>query len=241
MKACWLMALGLALGMAVLGCGGSGSDDDTGSDTGTGTADGDADGDAGGDTDSDADGDTDGDTDGDSDSDADTDGDADSDMDTDTDTDGDSDCAEWLDSASQLSWQVTPSGGLMGWQPAIDHCDGLTLCGHDDWRLPTIGELRSLIRGCAATQTGGSCGVTDDCLTDNPCYSTACSGGSWLGGPDSGCYWPSEMEGECLGYFSSSFPADMMDKVWIVNFGYGNVVPNDEINDGYARCVRTGS
>ncbi|MDD5306947.1 MAG: DUF1566 domain-containing protein [Deltaproteobacteria bacterium] len=254
MKAgCWLMVLGLALGATALGCGGSGSDDDdTGSDTGTGTADGDtdgdADGDADGDTDSDADSDSDtdadsdadadGDTDGDTDSDTDGDTDSDTDSDTDGDTDADTDCAEeWYDSTSKLSWQVTLSGGEMQWQPAVDHCGGLVLCGHDDWRLPTIGELRSLIRGCPATGTGGTCGVTDGCPSDS-CWSQACYDCSFEGGPDNGCYWPAEIEGDCSYWCWSSSHASDVYKAWYVGFNLGYVDHFDKVNTIYARCVR---
>ncbi|MDD5307586.1 MAG: DUF1566 domain-containing protein [Deltaproteobacteria bacterium] len=234
---CWLLVIGLAFG-----CGGSGSDDDdTGSDTGTGTADGDTDADS--DTDSDTDGDTD--ADGDADADTDTDGDtdsdsdADTDADSDTDTDSDSDCAEWLDSASNLVWQVTPSGGKLEWQPAVDHCDGLTLCGHDGWRLPTINELRSLVRGCPDTQTGGACGVIDGC--DIYCWSMSCAGCSSGGGPDNGCYWPTEIEGACDDfYWSSSSRADSSSYAWHVNFGKGQVDTYATYYTYYARCVRSG-
>jgi hypothetical protein len=53
--------------------------------------------------------------------------------------------AVWYDSTSRLYWEIIPSGGsMMAWQSAIDYCEQLNLSGHDDWRLPTISELRSL-------------------------------------------------------------------------------------------------
>ncbi|MDD5306644.1 MAG: DUF1566 domain-containing protein [Deltaproteobacteria bacterium] len=206
----WLTVLGLMLGMTTLGCGGSGSDDDTGSDTGTGTADADADGDADGDSDADA--------------------------------DGDADCAEeWFDSASNLTWQVTPSGEEMDWQSAVSHCNGLTLCGRDDWRVPTISELRSLVRGCAAIETGGVCGVTDDCLLDSSsCYNyDECHVCGTGGGPDNGCYWPTEIEGDCDGYWSSSC-VPSYSVAWLVYFS-GAVGSVEGSYPYVARCVRSGS
>ncbi len=48
------------------------------------------------------------------------------------------------DSQSQLMWQQSVSGAY-AWAAATTYCDGLTLAGHDDWRLPTVAEGESLI------------------------------------------------------------------------------------------------
>ena len=33
----------------------------------------------------------------------------------------------------------------MTWEAAMSHCEGLTLTGHTDWRLPNREELRSIV------------------------------------------------------------------------------------------------
>ncbi|MFC1507351.1 DUF1566 domain-containing protein [Thermoproteota archaeon] len=43
-----------------------------------------------------------------------------------------------------LMWQQDP-GGKMTWEEAVSGADTFTLAGYDDWRLPTIKELYSLI------------------------------------------------------------------------------------------------
>ena len=165
------------------------------------------------------------------------------DDDDDSGSDDDDDDASgdtWTDSSSGLTWQVEPFSDYLNWEEAISYCENLSLDG-GDWRLPTISELRSLIRGCDATELGGSCGVTDGC-TDFDCYSEACDGCDYLGGPGSGgAYWPDGMSGEVSWYWSSSPVADGDNHAWgvdfvngLVNYGYADYYGYD----GYARCVR---
>jgi len=152
----------------------------------------------------------------------------------------------WIDSVSGLTWQVSPTGGTMNWRAAKSHCENLGLGG---WRLPTISELRSLIRGCLATQKGGACGVTDSCLSRKNCQSSVCDGCSSKGGPGpGGAYWPPnwppEISGDVSWYWSSSEIPDndfvlIGLEAWTVHF-YGGDVRDHFTGDDYylARCVR---
>ena len=49
------------------------------------------------------------------------------------------------DSITKLQWQDNAVGDTMEWQEAITHCEGLSLSGYSDWRLPNINELRSIV------------------------------------------------------------------------------------------------
>jgi len=151
------------------------------------------------------------------------------------------------DPNSGLMWQVEPTGGPMMWSfgdddtsgdnTAISHCPDISLGGYSDWRLPTISELRSLIRGCDDTETSGFCFVTDECL-EEACRNDLCNGCSNGGGPAGGCYWPSQMQGACNWYWSSSavFAYDYL--AWVVDFYNGYVDYNIYYSFYFVRCVR---
>jgi len=201
--------------------------------------------------------DSDTDTDSDSDSDADSDSDTDSDTDTDTDTDTDSDTESesetesateppfcvgagvWFDAVTGLCWQDPPATSELPWAAAIAHCEALVLEGYDDWRLPSISELRSLILDCPSTVTGGVCGVTDSC-TEISCWSApTCS--SWCtegAGPGlAGCYWPAVLEGSCEDWYWSSSEVSTTE-AWVIAFAVASIGNWGKGNDVGIRCVR---
>jgi len=146
---------------------------------------------------------------------------------------------EWTDPTSGLTWQVEPTGGTMSWSDAKAHCNWLSLYG-EGWHLPTVGEFRTLIRGCPGTITGGSCSVTDDCLHLSCNNYGGCFDCSKNGGPADGCYWPDEMQGTC-GYYWSKSMVNIDLGVWGVGFDYGDFDNFDNVEVYYelhVRCVR---
>ena len=61
-----------------------------------------------------------------------------------------------LDRATGLIWQHADSGKALDWQHALAFCQDLSLAGHDDWRLPDVKELQSIVdysRGPTSTGT----------------------------------------------------------------------------------------
>ncbi len=49
------------------------------------------------------------------------------------------------DSATGLMWQQGTSATKMTWQAALEYAEGLSLADYDDWRLPTLKELGSIV------------------------------------------------------------------------------------------------
>jgi hypothetical protein len=145
------------------------------------------------------------------------------------------------DPTSGLTWQVTPTGGAMNWSNAQAHCTGLSLAG-GGWHLPTISELRTLIRGCPGTVTGGACELTDACLDRSCADAGGCTDCVYDKGPTGGCYWPDNLQGNCDWYWSSSPVEDSVYYAWGVGFDSGYVyryyVDGYIGHDGHVRCVR---
>ena len=124
------------------------------------------------------------------------------------------------------------SSEYMGWNAAVSYCNNLTECGYSDWRLPNINELRTLIKNCSGTVTGGSCGVTDSCLSSSCWNEDSCWSCSY---DDSGKY---SKLGDTYWFWSSSVLSDNSDNAWNVSFDHGDV-SNDYVgNYYYVRCVR---
>ena len=128
---------------------------------------------------------------------------------------------------STLSWSKK-APNYMFWGDAINYCKNLNEDGHDDWHLPTISELRTLIQNCPTIQTGGECKVTDSCLSYE-CWSKVCS--SCVGGHSK--------LGDTNSFWSSSLLLDKYsDEAWFVNFSDGYVHWSHKTVYLYVRCVR---
>jgi hypothetical protein len=152
--------------------------------------------------------------------------------------DADTCAGGWYDPSSGLCWEDPPERIGRSWDDAVAYCDGLALGGRDDWFLPTIDELRSLIRNCPATETGGSCNVTAACLGPG-CRNVECSGCAYGEGPG-GAYWPAELHGFASWYWSSSRFTGDAPNAWHVDFD-GAYVHREHISALFqARCVRPG-
>jgi len=169
----------------------------------------------------------------------------------------------WCDADTGLCWQDPQKdayeqgkGGVTSFD-AQRYCEELVLGGYEDWRLPGIKELRSIILGNEFTQENGSCYIEEGSsmngqplLTHIPCLGKPTP----LTGPgEGGCYWRTELTGTCnnvdpassthyLEFWSRTRAADDPDQ-WAayVFFDTASVGYNHSLSLGEVRCVRDGS
>ena len=161
-----------------------------------------------------------------------------SDADADTISDADKGKCQTIDG---IMWS-SHSEDAMNWYDAVKYCKKLNECGHSDWYLPTIDELRTLVTGCQHIETGGDCAVTESCLSFEDCWSYVCK-------CDVTDYDPCSKLGECdseIMLWSSSTQSDFPDYAWYISFFYGDVYNTYKMHDAYnyaikyyAQCARS--
>lgn len=115
------------------------------------------------------------------------------------------------DSTTGLMWQAG-EGGTNSWESAIAYAEGLSLAGHDDWRLPSIKELFSIV----------------DITRSSPAIDTALFPGV------------SAVQGENL-YWSSTVNFNRPDEPWYVDFRFGLTSFHGRATPTHVRCVRGGT
>lgn len=114
----------------------------------------------------------------------------------------------------------------------MNHADAITYCEGLGGHLPTISELRTLIQNCSKTETGGSCNVTDSCLSYSECRNDNCSGCDY---DSSGKY---SFFGDTGWFWSSSVLSGYADDAWSVRFDYGFVLSASRSSNYNVRCLR---
>lgn len=145
-----------------------------------------------------------------------------------------------LDPGTSFLWQKIWVGE---WEQsaALAYCQknqaGLPGSG---WHIPTLDELRTLIRGCSDTETEGTCAVGGDCLSEEECWHGKCAGCTFDLGPSKGCYWDDLLAGQCISYWTSSTDASLDAHAWYVDFAKAGVLTGHKANPRGLRCVRKG-
>jgi hypothetical protein len=111
------------------------------------------------------------------------------------------------DTATGLMWQQAEAGA-MTWEEALTYCEDLKLAGYNDWRLPNINQLQSIVDYIAYAPSINQTIFPEAMPQD---------------------YWSSTTyEGD----------DDSYNRAWSVQFSNGELYADDKSNSIYVRAVR---
>ena len=147
----------------------------------------------------------------------------------------------FYDNDSGLYWASLTDGKVYNqnteesaWTNAANYCENLVEGGFDDWRLPTIDELRTLIQNCPDTEPGGACDLEQE--DHSSCYHTCDIDGEFSGkysklGDIRIELWSSSIT------YTDPYPPTTRS-FWVVDFAYASIWGGYENNEEDIRCVR---
>ena len=138
------------------------------------------------------------------------------------------------DEETGLMW--SKKSGEKHWTDANQYCENLEELGFDDWRLPTIDELRTLILECEGTVTDGACPISEATeVLSNESWTDDC----YCEESSMGIYTKFGTEDWYEYLWSSSSVSDLSDSYWAVDTSEGKITAtqNEDSMTG-ARCVR---
>ena len=134
---------------------------------------------------------------------------------------------EWSDMADSEMTQ----------KEAVEYCSNLTEGGHNDWRLPSISELRTAVDNCPRMQNDGACDVKDNCLSYDDCFNMEfcfCERKEH----NNGVYSRLGDDARVVLWSSSEEP-DSPYGAWTIAFVDASIEDlNKETRSGYVRCIR---
>jgi len=134
----------------------------------------------------------------------------------------------------KLIWRETSPEGMFTWKDAKKYCEHSVFRGIRGWRLPTISELKTLIKGCKNTAvSGGRCSVGDGCASLT-CFSRPCYGCKVT----DRCYWNKKESGDCWVYWTASKVLDKPNYYWTIDFTKGSIAWHRKEDNLMIKCVR---
>jgi len=173
---------------------------------------------------------------------------SDSQPDDDADTDS-GEAEEHCTTIDAKLWWSPKTAETMDWLSALNYCEkklnDSNKCGYSDWHLPTIDELKMLLKWRRDSQCKVS--DTDNCLSFDDCWTcSSCCHDCTLGGGGECNYSSYYYDGRYskLGdsglLWSSSVPTEYIHSAWVVNFNAAQVYNKSKSNttEVYVRCVR---
>ena len=149
------------------------------------------------------------------------------------------DCSEshlelCTDEETGLMW--SKKSDYKNWTDANQYCEDLEELGFDDWRLPTIDELRTLILECEGTVTGGACQISEEAdILSNESWTDDC----YCEESSMGIYTKFGTDDWYDYLWSSSSVSDLSDSYWALDTSEGKITATqNEDSMTEARCVR---
>ncbi|MBP5406216.1 DUF1566 domain-containing protein [bacterium] len=134
-------------------------------------------------------------------------------------------------SINNLNWSTFKA--YLDWSSSLSYCEELTEGGYTDWRLPSINELKTLIRNCTATMANsGLCPVKDPSCLHSACYKAdSCSCEEDRNGEYS-------VFGDTEKFWSSSSTYEGSGVAWSVDFSTAGIYYHMKSSLFAVRCVR---
>jgi flagellar biosynthesis GTPase FlhF len=118
----------------------------------------------------------------------------------------------------------------MNWNDAMEYAKNLRLGGYSDWRLPTVDELKEVVRSCGGTSVEHSDKNFYSILDKNKANFSYQSCYKNKGFKNDDWYW----------YWGSTSISGGTDYGWLVDFDNGGVYYYRKDGNDYLRCVRVG-
>jgi hypothetical protein len=152
-------------------------------------------------------------------------------------------CVAWCDPTSGLCWQHNPpTSDPVSPTAAKTYCDGLSLGGRTNWRLPTFMEWVHVFRGCqdgvrASDTALSTCNLASDKQSFSNCG--ACEANAGPDQANGGCYVAKNtVQVNCTLTFSAYWTSDMYDSItaWMAYVGTGTGYPSS-FQAAYPLCV----
>lgn len=119
---------------------------------------------------------------------------------------------------------------------AKSYCENLKSGGHDDWRLPDIDELRTLVQNHPGTVSGGKCRISQknwkvsDYDSSSSCAGIEGTNFSKLGDRE-------DLVSSTVAFTLTSTSVYGYD-IWLIDFGNGSIDAAPYATQYYFRCVR---
>ena len=144
----------------------------------------------------------------------------------------------WTDQDTGLIWQAQNDSEVdsLTWEQAMIYCS--EDIGHG-WRVPTLEEVRTLVRNCPSTIMEGSCNVGEGrgCLSE-ACMDASCIGCEEWNDIREDCYLPTQLKDFCGVVWTATGAADNDTYAWCYRSSSGGFEPLEKSHLLYPLCVR---